>query len=491
MGQQSRTSLKNFFQTGKVPTQGQYEDLIDSYLNLSETDTQIIKGEISSSTINVGSHITASGNISASGDIISATASFGVISGSDLHLEASNDVKIRLDNKSAGSGHLRIFEGGSSNPFFQIKDDGKTVIGGSAINTTSSAMLTVNGDISGSATSNLHIGTASLGVITGSSNQPGNLGVNFMTPITASKDINCLGTIFGTLGTTSTVTELGILTALNVNGNTFVTASNARINMSALEPFEVVGNVSASGKISALDYQIAGKTAIDYQSGTSRIILGQNSQNLRLRGAEVVLGGDNTQHTTIQGNATIDGTLSYGGATLTATATELNVLDGITSTTAELNLVDGLTTNAMNQVKNIGSSTISSTQWVYLGNMDQNVTSESRVSFKALALKHESTLSTTYNSSGFTLDATEFTHFTVSIPSFELTRAFSFAEGVMRVSNENVSTKSNIIAIGHNAFSPNIHEVTTGEFAVSFNNVTAADASGTQSFTFTIIAATA
>ncbi len=493
MGKQTRTALKNYFQTGKVPTQGQYEDLIDSYLNLAQTDTQIIAGEVSSSTLNVGFHITASGNISASGDVIAATASFGVVSGSDLHLEASNDVKIRLDNKSEGSGHLRIYEGGSSNPFFQIKDDGKTVIGGSAINTSASAMLTVNGDISGSATSNLHIGTASLGVITGSLNQPGNLGVNFMTPITASQDINCLGTIFGTLGTTSTVTSLGILTALNVNGNTFITGSNVRIDMSASEPFEVVGDISSSGNIYASNYYVEGKSAIDYTEGQSRIVFGQNSQNLRLRGATVTLGADNTQHTTIQGNAIIDGTLSYGGATLTATATELNALDGITSTVAELNLVDGLTTAEMNQVKNIGTSTISSAQWGYVGNMDQHVNSASGVNFRSLYIVDSITMpiqksfSTAYGVN-MAIGVDDVRRFNLTITDFINIRSNHIAPGTIRIAHDTVTTKSIILASGVDEFSPNITTVTNGQFYVTFTNVTPADSSlGNKTFNFLII----
>ena len=38
MAKNPKSILKTYFQTGKVPTQGQYEDLIDSSLNLSETD---------------------------------------------------------------------------------------------------------------------------------------------------------------------------------------------------------------------------------------------------------------------------------------------------------------------------------------------------------------------------------------------------------------------------------------------------------------------
>ena len=40
----------------------------------------------------------------------------------------------------------------------------------------------------------------------------------------------------------------------------------------------------------------------------------------------------------------IDGAISLSGTALTASADEINILDGVTSTTAELNLLDGITT---------------------------------------------------------------------------------------------------------------------------------------------------
>ena len=43
-----------------------------------------------------------------------------------------------------------------------------------------------------------------------------------------------------------------------------------------------------------------------------------------------------------------------------------------------------VTTAEMNQVKNIGTSTISSAQWGYVGNMDQHVNSASGVNFRSL-----------------------------------------------------------------------------------------------------------
>lgn len=51
-------------------------------------------------------------------------------------------------------------------------------------------------------------------------------------------------------------------------------------------------------------------------------------------------------------------TLTYGGTTLTATAAELNVLDGVTASTSEINLLSGMTTTAteLNYVAGVTSA---------------------------------------------------------------------------------------------------------------------------------------
>ena len=64
MAKQNRTVLKTYFESGDIPNQSQYSDLIDSNLNLSETTDQTTAGGL-----NITGNITASGNISASGTI--------------------------------------------------------------------------------------------------------------------------------------------------------------------------------------------------------------------------------------------------------------------------------------------------------------------------------------------------------------------------------------------------------------------------------------
>jgi hypothetical protein len=68
----NKTTLKGYFEIGDIPSQAQYADLIDSNLNLQETGTQILVGTLSASFLEVQNHITSSGNISASGYLVSS-----------------------------------------------------------------------------------------------------------------------------------------------------------------------------------------------------------------------------------------------------------------------------------------------------------------------------------------------------------------------------------------------------------------------------------
>ena len=67
----------------------------------------------------------------------------------------------------------------------------------------------------------------------------------------------------------------------------------------------------------------------------------------------------------IDGTANVDtlaaDAISLGGTTITSTAAELNILDGVTSTAAELNILDGVTSTAaeLNLLDGITAGTVS------------------------------------------------------------------------------------------------------------------------------------
>ena len=75
MAKYNRTTLKGYFETGNIPSQAQYGDLIDSNLNLAGAANQSIN-----SGVTFTSAVTASSNISSSGTIQGLTGSFDNIS---------------------------------------------------------------------------------------------------------------------------------------------------------------------------------------------------------------------------------------------------------------------------------------------------------------------------------------------------------------------------------------------------------------------------
>jgi hypothetical protein len=201
MGKQNRVDLKNQFSTGKIPTQGNYENIIDSFINLEDTDPQIIKGTLSSSVLEVGFHITASGNISASG-YVSSSQLFGDISASYIVMPFSKDLTVNADISS--SGNLSMVGSGS-------------FLGG----------------ISASGISSVEYLQMNNGSITASY-------------ISASGDIYA-STIYGTIGTAATITTLGTQTQFNVNGPTQITGSI--IQLVPTHHLDITGSISASGHL--------------------------------------------------------------------------------------------------------------------------------------------------------------------------------------------------------------------------------------------------
>lgn len=59
---------------------------------------------------------------------------------------------------------------------------------------------------------------------------------------------------------------------------------------------------------------------------------------------------------TFTGTVNLSATFQIGGVAVTATAAELNKLDGVTATTAEINYLDGVTSNIQTQLDAKGTS---------------------------------------------------------------------------------------------------------------------------------------
>ena len=134
----------------------------------------------------------------------------------------------------------------------------------------------------------------------------------------ASGEVNATTLQVGGVSITSTPAELNILDGATLDVNELnlldgVTASTSELNI-------LDGVTSTTAEINLLDGAVAGTIA---------------------NGVAVVYGASG------EVNAT---TLQIGGNSITSTAAELNVLDGITATTAELNYTDGVTSNIQTQL---------------------------------------------------------------------------------------------------------------------------------------------
>jgi hypothetical protein len=143
MAKQNRTTLKNYFQTGDKPSQAQYADLIDSKVNLSESNT----GDITlTGKLNLTGDITSS-NISASGNIIANSGSFNYIESinkirhtGDINTEigfSSDTVQIKANNRETFRGGSNFTRVGNDDTVTQIS--GSSVKFNSPINTTSNS----------------------------------------------------------------------------------------------------------------------------------------------------------------------------------------------------------------------------------------------------------------------------------------------------------------------------------------------------------------
>jgi len=101
---------------------------------------------------------------------------------------------------------------------------------------------------------------------------------------------------------------------------------------------------------------INGGTVDGATLGTNSAITQAVIDNININGATIGHTSDTDLLTLASGVLTVAGevsmtTLDIGGTNITATAAELNILDGVTSTAAELNLVDGITAGTVSASK--------------------------------------------------------------------------------------------------------------------------------------------
>ena len=127
--------------------------------------------------------------------------------------------------------------------------------------------------------------------------------------------------------------------------------------------------IADGGGVTANDFS---STSVNIDGGAiDGITLGTNSavtqaviDNININGTTIGHTSDTDLLTLTSGLLTVAGevsmtTLDIGGTDVTATATELNIMDGVTATTSELNIMDGVTstTTEINLLDGVTSTT--------------------------------------------------------------------------------------------------------------------------------------
>ena len=345
MAQKTRPILKEFFQTGDIPTEGQYVDLIDSGLNLAENNTGDIQltgnitasGNISSSStlianevnvignitasnisasgtiiadsfkstgenvngisfvddLNITGDITASGNISASGEIITSKVIVGKqgATSNEKLFSVSEDGEEKFSVDEDGDvdvlRRLSIIEGdirisGSGTSVKAIYRDSSITTDALAFGTNWNFVTIIRGDHVTLAPTDSFV-TASSGI-----SSSGNFIVN---DITASGNIS--SSLTGSFGRiiAGNITSSGVITAgqgrfpsrlITDNIHEFTVGNGIRILHNITASGDNTGNISASGNISA--------NSATVQGGLEVAMGGTSSDGIKILG-----GGGGTQ----------------------------------------------------------------------------------------------------------------------------------------------------------------------------------------------------
>ena len=204
MAKQNRTILKNYFQTGDKPSQAQYADLIDSKINLSESNT----GDITlTGKIDLTGNLTASSNISASGNVLADSGSLNALEINDnatingdvfvsryiKHIDDINTHIEFLDNKiqlHAGNIPFITIDKDSAEPYPLTINNGGNRINFRVMDRNTNLLLKT--DSEAFKVNLYHSGNQKLETAAG--------GVNITGEITASGNISSSGNIIAETG---------------------------------------------------------------------------------------------------------------------------------------------------------------------------------------------------------------------------------------------------------------------------------------------------
>ena len=344
MALQTKVTLKTYFQTGDIPTEPQYADLIDSMVNLSGDNV---------GSMGITGDITASGNISASGNIIATgTGSFGYVtaheisasgdlignriytkvedegfiffgdserskiytahSATDLFISASDDVVVQADDIElrAHGGDIFFMKDATTKPVHFNVSTGNLILSGSGGISSSGEIKGENIIAQNISSDEIFTGISNTGITQFQVTTNGISALGKITvPITAS------GHISGSSTTRITAQDLILDRALEVK--TSISGSSVTSltlgGSSNLGHITSSGNISASGNLYSSDLYLDNVLAMQRAGGVLNIggVTEQTQIDARHEGLNIVggIGISGVGHITSSGNISSSGDL--------------------------------------------------------------------------------------------------------------------------------------------------------------------------------------
>jgi hypothetical protein len=266
----------------------------------------------------------------------------------DFEVANGKDVVLKFDGGGTGATVTQVFD----DLLVSTLSTTTLNLGGTAVTSTAAELNVLDGVTATTAELNYVDGVTS-NIQTQLDSKSSSTSPTFTGTVTiATADING-GNIDGTaIGSSSAST--GNFSTLSIAGSA-ITSTAAEINI-------LDGVTATASEINVLDGITATTTELNYVDGVTSAI--QTQLNTKATIASPTFTGTVTIPTADINGGAIDGTaiggtvastgnfstLSIGGSAITATAAELNVLDGITATTTELNYTDGVTSNIQTQL---------------------------------------------------------------------------------------------------------------------------------------------
>ena len=266
----------------------------------------------------------------------------------DFEIANGKDVVLKFDGGGTGATVTQVFD----DLLVSALSTTTLNLGGTAVTSTAAELNILDGVTATTAELNYVDGVTS-NIQTQLDSKSSSTSPTFTGTVTiATADING-GNIDGTaIGSSSAST--GNFSTLSIAGSA-ITSTAAEINI-------LDGVTATASEINVLDGITATTTELNYVDGVTSAI--QTQLNTKATIASPTFTGTVTIPTADINGGAIDGTaiggtvastgnfstLSIGGSAITATAAEINKLDGVTATTAELNYTDGVTSNIQTQL---------------------------------------------------------------------------------------------------------------------------------------------